>query len=149
MLIYSSLLYPLLAMVALTYLVMPLMLMVRVNAVRYKEISARYFITFQSSEEVPQKVQQFSRHFTNLFEVPVLFYAVAILALALNIHGPTIGLLGWAYVCLRATHTMVHLTYNALFHRMAPFILSNVVLLLLWALVGWQAHQEQVFVVLG
>ena len=131
-----SLLYPLLLMVGLTFLIMPLMLIVRVRSVTQGQVSARYFVNFQTQQEVPARVIQYSRHYTNLFEAPVLFYAVCILALAKGIDGPMLTYAGYSYVGLRVLHSFVHLTYNSLLHRMIPFLMSNLVLFYLWARVG-------------
>ena len=35
-------------------------------------------------------------------------------------------------VALRAAHSLVHLAYNNLFHRLGVYALSNVVLIVLW-----------------
>jgi hypothetical protein len=40
--------------------------------------------------------------------------------------------LAWGYVALRAAHSVVHLTYNNVLHRLAVYGASNVVLLVLW-----------------
>jgi hypothetical protein len=34
--------------------------------------------------------------------------------------------MAWTYVGLRAVHSLVHLTYNKVFHRLTLFALSNV-----------------------
>jgi len=38
----------------------------------------------------------------------------------------------WTYVALRAGHSAVHLTYNNVFHRLAVYAASNVMLIVLW-----------------
>jgi len=40
--------------------------------------------------------------------------------------------LAWLYVASRIAHSLVHLTYNNVIHRLAAFSASNLVLLLLW-----------------
>jgi hypothetical protein len=65
--------------------------------------------------------------------MPVLFY---VLCLALYVTGTVDALVlygAWAYVALRAAHSAVHLTYNNVFHRLAAYAASNVVLFALWA----------------
>jgi hypothetical protein len=44
----------------------------------------------------------------------------------------TVSYLAWLYVALRAAHSLVHLTYNKVFHRLSVYAASNVVLLALW-----------------
>lgn len=84
------------------------------------------------SSNVPADVSLPNRNFTNLFEMPVLFY-VACLILYVTNNVDSAGLtLGWLYVALRIAHSLVHLTYNNVFHRLAVFAASNLVLLVLW-----------------
>ena len=41
-------------------------------------------------------------------------------------------ILAWIYVGLRAAHSVVHLTYNNVVHRLAVYAASALVLALLW-----------------
>jgi len=43
-------------------------------------------------------------------------------------------LTAWCYVGCRAAHSIIHLTYNHVYHRLAAFTASNFVLLLFWIL---------------
>jgi len=40
----------------------------------------------------------------------------------------------WLYVALRVVHSVIHLTYNRVMHRLIPFAISNVVLIAYWLL---------------
>ena len=40
--------------------------------------------------------------------------------------------LAWLYVGLRIAHSVVHLTYNKVTHRMVPFAASVTVLVVMW-----------------
>jgi hypothetical protein len=79
-----------------------------------------------------------SDNFRNLFEVPVLFYALcAVLSSAQ--HVSTFFVVGaWLYVALRYLHTFIHLTYNRVTHRFAVYALSTAVLFVLWGVLGVQ-----------
>ena len=81
---------------------------------------------------------QASDNFKNLFEVPVLFYALcAVLASAQDV-SPLFVVGAWVYVALRCIHSFIHLTYNRVTHRFAVYALSTVILLMLWAALGVQ-----------
>jgi hypothetical protein len=68
----------------------------------------------------------------NLLEIPLLFYVACItLYVTRHVDAPAVWL-AWAYVALRAVHSLVHLTYNNVIHRLVVFALSNVILLALW-----------------
>ena len=43
-------------------------------------------------------------------------------------------IVAWVYVALRALHSVIHLTYNNVIHRLIPFALSNLVLMAFWVL---------------
>ena len=60
----------------------------------------------------PDSVRQINNNIRNQFEVPVLFYVLCV-AIAAN-GGSTPGLVtaAWAYVGLRALHSLIHVTYN-------------------------------------
>jgi hypothetical protein len=44
--------------------------------------------------------------------------------------------LAWGYVALRALHSLIHLSYNNVIHRLSFFALSNFVLMALWVVFG-------------
>ena len=71
--------------------------------------------------------------FRNLFEMPVIFYAIcAFIAIAGSVDGLMINL-AWAYVGLRAIQALVHCTYNRVMHRFIAYLASSIVL---WVIVG-------------
>jgi hypothetical protein len=71
-------------------------------------------------------------NFTDLLEMPVLFYVVCLMAMTVRRVDETMLWLAWAYVGLRALHSVVHLTYNNPTHRTFLFALSNFVVLTMW-----------------
>jgi hypothetical protein len=73
-----------------------------------------------------------SDNFRNLFEIPVLFYALVAMALAVR-HTPDWLVQGaWGFVALRYLHSFIQCTYNRVFHRLPAFIAGFVLLLALW-----------------
>lgn len=106
----------------------------RYTAVRRGEVDARYFRLYRGYEE-PEKLRVHSRHLVNLFETPVLFYVIAIIALVSGQGGLLPIVLAWVYVALRYAHSWVHLTSNRVLLRFRLFALSMVVLVVLWATV--------------
>jgi hypothetical protein len=70
----------------------------------------------------------------NLFEMPVLFFAVC-LALAITDLATTAQLaLAWLYVGLRAVHSLIHVTYNRVMHRFMVHVASTLVVFAMWGL---------------
>lgn len=127
----SDLASPLAGMVALTFGVIVSNLILRVKAFAANKGTLAYFKVFQG-DPPSERMAQFRNHISNLFEVPVLFYAVCLLNIALGSQVTPLVTLGWVYVGLRLVHTLVHLTYNKVIHRVVPFMLSNVTLVVMW-----------------
>ena len=122
------------ALAALTFVVLLLIPIARFRAAARGEVTARDF-RYGESANVPGPVP--NRNLMNLLELPVLFY---IACLAFYVTGTTSAsavYLAWTYVGLRALHTAIHLSYNNVFHRLYAFAASNVVLAVLW--IRWGA----------
>lgn len=127
------LMYPMAAMVLLTLIVMIRMVLLRIAAVRRGEIDAYFYKTYQGEKGETRKVAQHNRHFVNLFENPVLFYAACLAAMVTSQSSQSIIWLAWAYVATRIVHTIIHLGSNKIYPRMAIYGASWVVLLAMWA----------------
>ncbi len=126
-----SIVYPMAAMVMLTFIVMYLMLLLRVKAVRTRKISPRYF-KLNKGAEIPDNVLAVSQNYTNLLELPVFFYTVGILAIVLNQNVEYFVYHAWAFVIARYIHTYIHITYNHILHRLYAFAISGFILLSMW-----------------
>lgn len=127
-------LYPMYAMVLLTFAVAVVMFRSRVRAVREGKVRMGYYKTFNGPQEIPDFALLPARHFTNLFEVPILFYAVCLAAMILEATGPAMTALAWVFVCARYAHAFIHLTYNKLYHRIAAFALGLFTVVAMWTL---------------
>ena len=127
-----ALVYPLAAMVLLTFFVLIRMVLGRFAAVARGDVDARFYKTYQGDGE-PRGAAQNTRHFINLFENPVLFYAACIAAMVTQQGAGLIFWLAWAYVATRIVHSFVHLGANKIPPRMAVYGASWIVLLAMWA----------------
>jgi hypothetical protein len=89
---------------------------------------------FGESANVPGHVSIPNRNYMNLLELPVLFYVGSLMFfVAGKVDAVVLGV-AWLYVGLRIVHSLIHLTYNNVMHRLIPFATSNVVLTVYWAL---------------
>lgn len=129
-----NILLPVFAMFLLTAFCVFRLGYLRYTAVRRGEIDPRFFRSYRGDEE-PEKLRVHSRHVVNLFETPVLFYVIAIIAFVTGQGGIVPLALAWAYVLLRLGHTWIHLTSNNVLFRFRVFGLSLIVLVLLWLIV--------------
>ena len=119
------------ALVALTFLVQLQIPIRRFRAAFARRVTADDF-RYGESANVPPEVTIPNRNYMNLFEAPVLFY-VACLTLFVTGHVDAAAVaMAWVFVALRAVHSLVHLTYNNVMHRLAFFGLGNLVLMALW-----------------
>jgi hypothetical protein len=122
---------PMAALAGWTFAVMLLVPYARFKAAFRGRVTAADF-RYGESPSVPADVRLPNRNLVSLLEVPVLFY-VACLTLYATTSVDTGALyLAWLYVALRMGHSLVHLTYNNVFHRLGVYAASNLVLLTVW-----------------
>ena len=96
----NSLVFPMLALVLLTFGVAVVLFRARVRSVREGHVPVSYFRVFHGSPE-PEYLAKPTRHFTNLFEAPTLFYAGCLAAMVTGVGGLVPLLLAWGYVAAR------------------------------------------------
>ena len=119
------------AMFLLTTAVLLVMFKSRVRAVRSKDVPLSYFKNYGESP-LPDYVVWPARHFSNLFEAPVLFYVACLAAMILDVTGYLIVGLAWGYVVSRVFHALVHIQKNNVFTRMRIYFVSWLFLAALW-----------------
>jgi hypothetical protein len=137
----TSLVYPMAAMVLLTVVVLVRMFRSRVAAVRDGQLEAAYFRLYQGSDE-PETTRKLSRHFTNLFEAPTLFYVACLAGMFIGVTGLGFSILAWGYVGARAVHAFIHLGGNRLRKRILAYFASWLLLVAMWVtLVIVAAHR--------
>jgi hypothetical protein len=128
-----AILWPLLILAGWTSLVLLLIPIARFRAGFKGEIQANDF-KYGESPQVPPHVSIPNRNYMNLLELPMLFYVVGLMLFVTAGNTATTQALAWTYVALRIAHSLVHLTYNHVIHRLVVFATSNVVLVVLWVL---------------
>jgi hypothetical protein len=133
--ILTSLVYPMLAMVLLTFGVATSLFRARTRAIREGHVPVAYFRLFQGAAE-PEFVAKPTRHFSNLFETPTLFYAACLAAMVTGVTGYIMVALAWAYVVTRLGHAVVHLGGNRLRKRAPIYLVSWIILLAMWIYLG-------------
>ncbi|WP_251358577.1 MAPEG family protein [Kangiella sp. TOML190] len=126
-----TVLYPLLAMVALTIVVACLMYFRRINYMKSHRIHPQKVANREQAKEL-LKDNRASDNYLNLFEMPVLFYVAGFVILFANQGTKLLIALLWAYVAFRVAHSLIHCTYNIVMHRFGAFMLSAITLLAIW-----------------
>jgi hypothetical protein len=130
-----DLLLPCVAMVALTALVWVRLYVVRIGEMRANRISAQSLATSQQAADRLQRVNA-ADNFRNLFEVPVLFYALCLALPAASAVSSGFIAGAWLYVTLRGLHSLIHCTYNKVLHRFLVYVASTLLLFGMWAALG-------------
>jgi hypothetical protein len=131
----ESIFLPMLALAALTFGVLLFIPIRRFRAVFAGQVTPADF-SLGESPAVPPVVALANRNYMNLLELPILFYAVCVAMFVTQTVDSLAMNLAWAYVALRVIHSVIHLTYNKVTHRLTAFALSNFPLVGLWILFG-------------
>jgi hypothetical protein len=80
----------------------------------------------------PVRATQFGYAFSNQFELPVLFYVLAILAIITHHADLLYVLLAWVFVVLRIMQAGVHVTSNNVRYRGGFYGAGAIVLVVMW-----------------
>jgi hypothetical protein len=128
----ASLVWPVLAQVTLTFVVLFIMGFYRRQALYAREVRLKDIAL--SSETWPPKARQAANNFSNQFETPVLFYVLAIMAIHVGATGWLMATLAWLFVAARMVHAWVHIGSNDL--RLRPLVFLVGCLALIAMLVG-------------
>ena len=126
-----TILYPVFAMAALTFFCVFRMGVLRHGAVGRGEMDGRYYRLYEGDGE-PEYLRVITRHVVNLYEAPILFYTISIIAYVTDTVSTLILTLAWMYVALRYVHSYVHLTSNRVVNRFRVFATSQLTLLAVW-----------------
>jgi hypothetical protein len=123
-------LLPLFVEVLLTFGLMFGMMYWRTSAlgrreVHFKDIAMR-------EPNWPVRATQFAYAFSNQFELPVLFYVLAILAIITHHADVVFVMLAWIFVIFRVLQAYVHVTKNDVRKRGAFYGIGALVLVAMW-----------------
>ena len=134
----SSIVAPVVALVAWTLVMMIWMYAVRFPAMRRKGLSLKGRVGSKGGDldgVVEPQAQWKAHNYNHLMEQPTLFYTIAIV-LAL-IGGGDVGInvaLAWGYVGFRVAHSLVQATVNVVTWRFALFLGAS------FCLIGLTVH---------
>jgi hypothetical protein len=129
----QQMLYPVLAMVFLTLLVLLRLGYGRVRFLQTQHVHPQKVANRKGASEVFAPLGNLSDHFQNLLEVPVLFYVLTGFLLLLAKVDAGYVTMAWLFVAVRGVHTLIHCTYNKVLHRFLAFLTSTMILLVMWA----------------
>jgi len=126
-----SIIYPMGLLAIFTLLYSSVLITGRNRAMKSGAIKPSYFKQYDN-DTPPDYMQKATRHWSNLYEVPVLFYAVCAAILALRLDDMVFTWMGYSFLIFRLLHSFIHTTYNNVYHRLLIFACGLVVVLAMW-----------------
>lgn len=129
----QAIIYPVFALVALTFVIAIWMGKLRVEAVKRGDLNPGYY-ALNRGGKVPDYLAKVSQNYDNLLELPILFYVLAALLYVTNKVEVAQVAMAWLFVATRYIHSYIHTTSNHLRPRMRVFTTSGVLLIAMWLL---------------
>ena len=129
----TAILWPMCALAGLVLLVWVRLYAVRLTEIRVRRIDPQRLARADEAVKLLEN-NNAADNLRNLFEIPVLFFAIC---LALYVTGFVTQMqlsLAWGFVMLRAVHSLVHTTYNRVMHRFLAYAVSTIFVFAMWAL---------------
>ena len=135
----QQILQPMLAMMALTAIVWFVLYARRLPAMQKVGRSAQEYTTpDKGAALLPEAVSYPAHNFRNLFELPVIFYALCLYLYVTGTAASADVAAAWAFVGFRALHSLIHSTVNIVMARFLAYLAATVALwfMLVRALLG-------------
>lgn len=118
----TSLVWPLLAQVGLTFVLYVLLAIRKAQIVRQGEFDREE--AKLDPDKWPDVVVQVNNNLGNQFESPILFYVIGAIFLWADVVTPAVVITAWVFVAFRYAHALVHTTSNNMKLRTATFALG-------------------------
>jgi hypothetical protein len=116
-----SLLWPMLAQIGWTFLLYAWLTVARTRAVKSGKTDYSCFVL---GREEPLEVARITRNLSNQFELPVIFYALVVLLVALGRVTWFDVIVAWLFVAGRVIHTLVQTLGDNVVLRGRVFVIS-------------------------
>jgi hypothetical protein len=123
---------PMAAMAFLTFAVWAMLFVRRIPKLKTDPVPIDAFKVRAKRPALSDEELAANDNLMNLFELPVLFHALCLGLAVAGVWGGGFTVGAWAYVALRAVHSVVHCTFNNVMLRFAAYLASTLVLFGLW-----------------
>lgn len=138
----EQILLPMLGMMLLTAVVWFVLYAKRLPAMRKAGKPAQAYTTPERGLEIlPEAVSYPAHNFKNLFELPVLFYALCLYFYVTASADTVVVVAAWLFFAFRVVHSAIHCTVNIV---MARFLAYSAAALALWFMLGralWDVYR--------
>ncbi len=116
---------PVFAMLILTLLVWLYMYSRRIPFIKKINFAPGELTPEELQRRSPPAVSNPSDNLKNLFEIPVIFYFLALYLFVTKQVDQIYLIASWSFVILRIAHSIVHCTFNAVMLRFCLYLLST------------------------
>ena len=118
---------PFFAMLFLTFVVWVYMYVRRINFITKSEIDSQKFaVPGTLAQMSPAEVSNPSDNLKNLFEIPVLFYALVLYLFVTQQVDNVYVYAAWIFIIFRTLHSIVHCTFNYVMLRFYLYLGSAI-----------------------
>lgn len=127
-----AILWPTFTLVALITVIWFCLVFARMGHIRRNPPKAEDFASGETALRYFQPVEMPSNNFSNLFEMPVLYFALVPLLLFTDQASHVQVALAWVYVAMRALHSFIHIVVRKVVWRATVYWISSGVLIAMW-----------------
>lgn len=125
------LLWPIIAMAALIFVVWFVLIVRRFAHMKANPPRQENFASGSAAKDYFEPVELPANNLANLFEMPVLFFVIAILLLVTELANDIQVLLAWGFVVVRTIHSAFHIG-GRVRQRFFAYVVSMALLLAMW-----------------
>jgi hypothetical protein len=124
----ANIFQPFLATMILTLVVWIYMYVRRLSFIFSRGLDAKQMTPSELARVTPPMVSSPSDNLKNLFELPTVFYAIALYLFATHQVDAVYWIAAWGFFLFRALHSLVHCTFNFIPLRFVLYVTSSVAL---------------------
>jgi hypothetical protein len=124
---------PFFAIILLTFIVWVYMYIRRIWFITKRKLTSKELDPIAFTEISPPSVSNPSDNLKNLFEIPILFYALVMYLFLTKQVDIVYVIAAWGFVLFRVMHSAVHCTFNRVMLRFHLYLYSTIAL---WFMAG-------------
>jgi hypothetical protein len=124
---------PFFAMILLTFIVWVYMYVRRIRFITNRKLTPKELEPIAFAQISPPSISNPSDNLKNLFEMPILFYALVLYLFLTRQVDMVYVTAAWGFVLLRTMHSAVHCTFNRVMLRFYLYLYSAIAL---WFIAG-------------
>jgi len=128
----QAILWPTVALAGLIFVVWSILLRMRFAHIAANRPTAADFANAEAVGRYFRPVERPAQNLANLFEMPVLYFALVPLLMLTGSASAAQVALAWIFVALRVVHSVIHIGPNTVRTRARVYIASSIALFAMW-----------------